>query len=107
MKLPIRVGWLSENSLLIAAAPLLGFNVQPKTADTHGITVISTNQEGRYATVLLWTDYLLFDVAQLIKLGVDLGDLEYCPACKKLKADCDREAGEAYDRNHEQERKAT
>lgn len=40
---------------------------------------------------LLWTDHLEFTVAQLLELGFEQGQFDYCLSCGRLQVDCDRE----------------
>jgi hypothetical protein len=93
-KVPLQISWLQENGLLQKAGALLGYAV-----------VGPPTEKGTMAAgvggFLEWDDYMLFNIAQLIELGFEIGTLSYCPHCKKLKADCDQEAAEQWARNHE------
>jgi hypothetical protein len=81
---PLQVGWLSENNLLVRAGELLGYKVFQasdgtlRDATVEGVEVwgrgeqVATTSGTRTALVrqfLLWEDYMLFTVAQLQELG--------------------------------------
>ena len=95
-KVPLRVGWLSENGQLPTALPRLGYQLE--FIHEHGVQV--TTQSNGMLSFLQWNDDLLFTVADLIALGFDLGLVQYCPCCKKLQADCDQEQNDIWERNH-------
>ena len=99
LKVSIGIAWLSENALLERAAALLGMKLK-STSDTGAVF---TCEAGRVATTsgtrkaleefsTSWDGYSFeFTIAQLIELGFELGDLKYCPHCKRLQAVCDQE----------------
>ena len=71
MKVPLKVGWLSENDLLVKAATIVGYAYIPGSADEHGCEVLPGPVR------LLWGDYLMFTVAQLLELGFESGEFKY------------------------------
>lgn len=86
MKVPLSIAWLSENGLLKRAAEVRGETVVNTESLSTGCYFMTPNglQHSQ------WDDHMLFTIGQLIKLGFDLGILDYC-VCSKLKADCNRE----------------
>jgi hypothetical protein len=90
-RVPLRVGWLSEEGMLAKALEIRGYKQLGK-ANRRGI--FATGGVGalrRDWFELTWTNHLLFTVAELLKLGFEPGEFEYCPHCKRLQVDCDEE----------------
>jgi hypothetical protein len=71
-KVPLSIGWLSENELLEPAAKLLGYEIKPKTADSTGINAV--DQNGGLIFLNWEDDSFTFTLAQLQALGFDPGD---------------------------------
>lgn len=78
-KVPLSVAWLSENGLLVAATELLGYTLQKDSAGEVGVPALYEAGPCKIVqqVCLLWEDNLLFTVAQLLKLGFTLGEVEY------------------------------
>jgi hypothetical protein len=75
-RVPLRVGWLSENGLLVKAAALLGYKLELIDGKLQG-----ANEKGAPATsdtvgpvFLYWDDNMLFTLGQLFALGFTIGD---------------------------------
>lgn len=91
MKVPLRVGWLSENGLLERAGKLVGLEIDPSSANPNGVLAHPVDSTQKKVVLLLWGDEIQLEVAQLIELGFEPGTFEYCESCGKLAVDCARE----------------
>jgi hypothetical protein len=66
MKVPLSVGWLSENDLLTAAGKLLGY-----TFSTPSEIGIQAKFVDGVPESVVWSDSLLFTTTQLAELGFE------------------------------------
>ncbi len=69
MKIPLHIGWLAENNMLVKAAGLLGHAVDIGTAGEDGVYCLAQPDGAPYK--MDWDDYLLFTLAQLKELGFE------------------------------------
>src|SRR5215831_15763064 len=100
-KVPLNVGWLSENDLLTKAAGMLGYELGPANEESIIVTRHKDAKPADYPSVypfyMMWDENLMFTVAQLLELGFEPGEFKYCECCKKLQVDCDRDVAESMD----------
>jgi len=93
-KVPLRTGWLSEQGLLEKAGNLLGYTLDP-SASAGGCYMFRREEKNEDIAVtsgfIRWDDDMMFTVAQLLELGFEAGEFQYCPHCKRLQVDCDAE----------------
>jgi len=113
-KVPLSIAWLSENGLLVQAAAMLGYKLElidgrikganetgaPATMECGPVRTTLGTRKGIQPVTLEWADSMLFTVAQLLELGFEPGTFQYCPECKRLQVDCDKERADIYDHNH-------
>lgn len=108
-KIPLSVAWLSEEGWLTKAGKVLGYYDFHKPSDKgihacfKGDPVNTTNgRRHEEKTIFLeWEFHFMFTIAQLIEMNCfELGSIKYCPHCKKLQVDCDREQQDIWDHNH-------
>jgi hypothetical protein len=69
MKVPLRIGWLSEEGLLDKALQCMGQITVPGTATETGIRVLGPTQGELYD--VLWDEYLNLTLDQLKQIGFE------------------------------------